>query len=1048
MFYKTVLENTTKTQYRLKLLGCLLGLLSGAAPALAAPDSTLTRPDLPAPPDSKAVAPTPIIPPLPTIPPTPPTPPLAPEPEDAQAAEVTVVGSRIRRTTFDSPSPVRVVTREDATAAGFNSATEMLQATSVTGGAAQINNAYGGYVTDGGPGANTISLRGLGASRTLVLINGRRIAPAGTRGSLASADLNVLPTAVTERVEILHDGASSIYGSDAIGGVVNVITKDKLEGLTLEGDLKIPAESGGEQARFSISGGTSDDRWEVSGSLDYLERKDLTLGDRDWTRCNSDGLRDPETGESQDYIDPKTGKPKCYTASGTGAHGVTINTIGLQSISDKNYAGVGLSAPPVGAPGTTTSTFTRYRPNAAVTTGIPGYEGVGGGGNDINVRDTFDPRMLDQDLISPVKIFTAFIQGQYDLQTLGDAKLYLEWLNHHRSSEQASFRQLILDYRKGSPLIPAGLAFGDFGPDQGNSEGSRVGVRAFIGFGNDHSEQTVRFNKPTLGIKGDFSFLPDWKYDAYIGYSKSEGDYTMQSFLIDKLTYASNAVTAPQGTDPKLVFNGLTCQVNITDPNEKCVTYPALTPAVIGGAIPEDLRDYIFREVVGHTNYAETLYSATIDGPLFTLPAGKIQSVVGIEHRREKIDDQPDQNSIDGNLYNLTSAAPTVGKDHVTEIFTEVEIPILAKQTFARELTANGSFRYTDYDSYGSDTTYKLGLIYSPISWLSLRGTRGTSFRAPSLSEQYQGATSGFLAANNDPCNDYGDPGKSPILAANCASELPNQPTFTATNGIETFDVGGAAAGLYAETSTNITYGIIVQPDLGDSTELSLALDYFDIEIRNGVAKAGADSILSSCYNDPDFHSGGGLCRLVKRDEVTKQLTVFDSFTNLSTEITRGVEFTGEFKQEIGTGQLQIDLSATHNYSHANKIFKDDELEEQNGWLGSPEWSGDGTVSYSIDSWRFSYGIDWVGPMEGYTYAEEDPETSVHDYATPSYFTHRISARYKAETWEATLGVKNLTNELPPTISAQGYDRVGNAYLYSGYDYFGRSVFANLQVHF
>ena len=984
------------------------------------------------------------------VPPTPPSsltpPPPPPDSDDAQPTEITVVGSRIRRTTFDSPSPIQAITREDATAAGFNSATEMLQSAAVTAGSAQINNAFGAYVTDGGPGANTISLRGLGAGRTLLMINGRRVAPAGTRGAVGSADLNVLPTAMTERIEVLHDGASSIYGSDAIGGVVNVITVEDLQGLTIEGDFNKPTQGAGEQSRFSISGGASDDRWSISGSLEYYERKDLTVGDRDWARCNSDGLRDAETGESKDYIDPKTGKPKCYTVTGTGSNGVTVNTIGLQAISDEDYADYGLDSPPVGAPGTKTTTFSRYRPNAAITTGILGYEGVGGGGNGINVRDTFDPRMLQDNLISPAKLFTAFLQGKYDLQTLGDASAYFELLSNRRESEQASFRQLILDYRQGSPLIPDNLAFGDFGPDQGTSDGNEVGVRGFIGFGPDRNEQTVRFNKPTLGIKGNLTFLPDWKYDAYISHSRSDADYTMQSFLTDKLTYASDAIVAPQGLDSTLVHNGYTCQVNLNNPSEKCVPFPVLTAAVIGGNLPQNFRDYVFRDVVGNTLYTESLFSAIIDGPLYTLPAGKIQSVFGVEHRRAEIDDKPDPNSVSGNLYNLTVAAPTAGKDNVTEIFTEIEVPILSKQPFAKELTANGSYRYTDYDSYGSDTTYKVGLVYSPTSWLSLRGTTGTSFRAPALFEQFQGATSGFFDATYDPCNEYGE--KGGVLATNCASEIPDDPTFTATNGVETENVGGAAAGLFAETSRNTTYGIILQPDLGNTTELSMALDYFDIEIENGVSQAGTAEILERCYNDPEFRTGGGLCRLVTRDPVTKQLFVSDSYTNLSTEISRGVEFTGRLEQAIGSGKLTLNLSTTHYYSQANKIFKDDELQEENGWIDSPEWSGYGDISYSIDAWRFTYGFDWIGPMDGYEYAEEDPETSDYDFKTPSYITHRISVRYAAENWETTLGVRNLTNTDIPTISAGAYDRVGNSLLYSGYDYAGREIFLNVKMHF
>jgi iron complex outermembrane recepter protein len=1015
----------------LAILSCSLFLI---APYVSAQTAEITS--TPVAPTAPAVLEAPSVPPLPLA-----------KAIASVTEEVVVVGSRIRRTTFDSPAPIQVVTREESTAAGFNSTSEMLQSAAITTGAAQINNAFGGFVTDGGPGANTISLRGLGASRTLVLINGRRVAPAGTRGAVGSADLNVLPTAMVDRVDILRDGASSVYGSDAIGGVVNVITMKNFEGISLEGEHRQPSEEGGEQSRFSISGGLVEDRWSVAGSLDILKRADLSVGQRDWVKCDVDGFRDPDTLESLDYIDPKTGKPKCNTISGRGTAGVTVNTIGTQAVTATNFTMLGLNGPVVGAAGSSGTTFTRFRPNANVTTGVAGFEGVGGGTNNLNVRDTLDERSYNESLISPVKVFTTYIESKFDLQALGDAELYFELLANRRESEQTGFRQLSLDYRRGSPLIPANLSYGNFGADQGTSEGERVGVRAFIGFGNDLNEQTLDYVHPTIGIKGDLSFLPDWKYDSYVSYAKSDAEYKVESFFTDKVTYSTNAIAAPSGTNPALVRNGLTCAINLTNPGENCVVAPALTASVIGGNLPQDFSDYIFRDVVGNTKYEETIVSATIDGPLYNLPAGNLQGVLGLEYRASKINDAPDQNSIDGNLYNLSSAAPTVGKDNVTEVFTEVEVPVLADTANIKEFTLSGSYRLTDYDSYGSGTTYKYGFMLSPSDWLTFRGTVGTSFRAPALFEQFQGATSGFLSSNNDPCNNYDAAGVNPNRAVNCASEgLPAG--FQATSGIQTLNVGGGASGLEAETSENKTFGIIFQPDMGTERELSLALDYFDIEIQNGVSQAGADEILPRCYDDAQFKSSGGLCRLVSRDSATKQLLVSDAYTNLATQVSEGVDFTGRYKQNIGPGEMLVNISTTRYQSQADKIFEADDLRERNHAIFYPTWSGSGSISYKLESWRVSYGVDWIGDMDSYADEEEDPYTSEYDLKVPSYLTHRVSVRYQTDTWEATLGVRNLTDEIPPSVSSQIVNRVGNVPLYSGYDYVGREFFVNTQIHF
>src|SRR5690606_37114627 len=193
-----------------------------------------------------------------------------------------VTGSRISRDTFNSVSPIQVITREETTSAGFASTSGVLQSNSVTGGSSQINNAYGGFVVNGGPGVNTLSLRGLGATRTLVLLNGRRVSPAGSRGAGGAADLNVLPDIMIDHIEILKDGAASIYGSDAVAGVVNIITKPRVDGFTVDFQHNATQDGGGDETRGAIMGGATGDRWRIAGSFEIFQRTEMTFGDRGW----------------------------------------------------------------------------------------------------------------------------------------------------------------------------------------------------------------------------------------------------------------------------------------------------------------------------------------------------------------------------------------------------------------------------------------------------------------------------------------------------------------------------------------------------------------------------------------------------------------------------------------------------------------------------------------------------------------------------------------------------------------------------------------------
>ena len=172
--------------------------------------------------------------------------------EEASTVEdVVVTGSRIRRNEFTSSAPIQVITSEQSTLEGLVDTTQILQESSVASGSFQTNNQLTGFVTTGGPGANSISLRGLGASRTLVLLNGRRVGPAGVQGTVGPVDLNVIPSSIIERVEILKDGASSIYGSDAVAGVINIITKSNLDGAVLDVYANQPFQQGGAQYRLS-----------------------------------------------------------------------------------------------------------------------------------------------------------------------------------------------------------------------------------------------------------------------------------------------------------------------------------------------------------------------------------------------------------------------------------------------------------------------------------------------------------------------------------------------------------------------------------------------------------------------------------------------------------------------------------------------------------------------------------------------------------------------------------------------------------------------------
>jgi len=302
---------------------------------------------------------------------------------------IVVTGSRIRRNNFNTPQNIDVLTRDDQVLAGARSPAETLQSATVTSGTSQVSGSFLGFLSDNGTGANTVGLRGLGSTRTLVLLNGRRLAPAGVGEQLIAADLNTLPTAVIQRIEILREGASSIYGSDAIAGVINVVTDTSINGITLDGFADNPLIGAGQTLRGSITAGKTFSRGHIMGSFEYKEDRGLDFGDRKDTRCARElaFVNGHEVGQTLPH---QPGTLRCYSLG----PGPTLGT----------PAGYGLGSFFIFG-GPARISFTDYY------TGHPDIFGppvaVAKNQFDFNDRPDTNYNILDNTFLTPLKTYTA-----------------------------------------------------------------------------------------------------------------------------------------------------------------------------------------------------------------------------------------------------------------------------------------------------------------------------------------------------------------------------------------------------------------------------------------------------------------------------------------------------------------------------------------------------------------------------------------------------------------------------------------------------------------
>lgn len=992
-----------------------------------------------------------------------------------EEGKIVVVGSRVRRTNFDTPSQVNVFTREDAVLAGATSTAEILQSSSVTSGTAQINGSFLGYVSEGGTAANTVGLRGFGAARTLTLLNGRRLAPAGVGPELVAADLNVLPSAVVQRIEVLREGASSVYGSDAIAGVINIITDTKYDGLTIDAftDQPIAHGGGGRTYRLSAVAGKTFDRGYITASLEYRERTGMKLSDRSSIgACPRDLYYDPTTGEEVGQVDPNTGELQCFPYTTNGGGG----TASGYGFAYSFYTGV----------------FDRrtWFPDGTV---IPtnGIDRVGP-----------NPIQFEDDIIAPVKTYTGFLSAGYELEALGDAELYTEALLTRRESSYSYSRQLSIDFATldpdieiyggsyaGTPLSAYGYPTSPFFPNQLADNGYHLFVPFLQPARLSKSTQRVDFLRWNGGLRGNLG-LGDWRYDANLQYSRTKGRQSQPQVTIDRFNNALHTTLAPAGTPEEYIVYapqdsagagaGYTCASNVSGgayvTGSTCVPFNLYDYGTFrNGTVPSNQYDYLYQIDTGRTTFEQITASFVVDGSLMDIPGGGTVGIaLGYEHRQDKIRAVPSVDAQNSRLYNFSSAGITAGKDNVDEIFGEVVIPLVVDKPFAHLLELSASGRFTNYASYGSDFTYHINGQWAPNEIIRFRGNYGTSFRAPNLFEQRVADQTGFYPSGVDPCSGFGgaySPGDN--IYDNCLAELTpilgaNAVNYISTAGPQVITQGNVST-LNAETSRSYGFGGVVTAPLG-AADLSFAVDYWNVKVKGEIATLGT-LILSRCYEADDFPNNQ-YCDLIEprlpaTDSQRGNLDLFyNPYLNVAQRAAEGIDFDARLTTDLGGGELVISASATRMLHQIYQSFEEDEPFDYNGTLGTqgfgagPKWVGDMNVKYTFPSGKviLNYGVDYVGKQDSSEFGADRTAPFLGpvevDLVASSYFEHGFSAQFKIEDLgQITFGVNNLFNAKPPIISScpsSGcqYPRVGNRFNSSAYDLIGRSLFLNVTREF
>jgi iron complex outermembrane receptor protein len=909
---------------------------------------------------------------------------------------VTVSGTLLKRPEYQTTSPVQVIDVQNNIAAGQFDTADFVMTTTAAAGSTQINGQFGGFIVEGGTGVQSVGLRGLGPSRTLVLLDGQRPGAAGTRGQVGAFDLNVIPQVILSRIEVIEDGSSSLYGSDAVAGVINMITRKKIDRPEVTFAASVPEHGGGEQYTASFGTGWNFSKGSIvlAAQIDKLEA--LPVGDRDFLKCNEDRIWGKD-GQRIDRADHSI-------LEGTdlaGCNNLYANTIIKYSNSAIRYV--------QSKDGSTVGPFPGYHPR-------PNPSKSYANSPQAYYEDQLNfPFYGSSDAISERQRETVYGASNF---TFGEVNWDTQLLLNRRESNVHRYRQFF-------PIV----ALGPF-------TGSLANVYEPIMPFTSDSKETVDYIYATTKLSGLLSFTDSWSWEVNAGYSRSSGDYS------------SLAIDARKSGDLSLDANELdTPPVNYFD------------PGFLNGSRMAELINAVGLPIKANTVYKQQTANAVVTGNVFTLPAGDVGLAVGGEFRHYSTDDNPSEASQKGWLWGSSSAQVTKGQDHVTEVFSELDVPLLKALPAIESLSVNVSGRVFKYESIpGTDNVWKTGLNWQITPTVRARGTIGTSYRAPGLYELYLGNQTGFQSQINiDPCILWGESSNDRIMANCAAAGIPAN--YAGAGSSATIHAGGGAGSLKPETSRAKSVGLVWTPTFAN---LNVALDYFDYNIKGEITQLSAANIVFGCYGSTVYPND--FCKQLERRPPNdpanpNQITDINSiYLNINRERTRGYDLQLDYSNDFSFGKVTADLQVTYTMSDVAQLFDTAaasglSASEQVGYIGRPKTVGVADISLKRGDWTYAWRGNYVSTTKeldlSNTYTYLGYAGATRDIKAGWQLRHDLSVAYNPSNWGVMVGIRNVFDKEPDLISTGVSNVVGNTpLLASQYDWYGRTFFARVNYKF
>jgi len=951
---------------------------------------------------------------------------------EAEVGEIVVTGSRIRRDTFNAPQTLSVVTAQAIRESGNTSIGDILLEQPNINPATNSQNSSSTLFLAGQTRAD---IRGIGPTRTLVLMDGRRL-PFSDASSPA-VDLNTIPSLMIERIETIAGGASAVYGSEAISGVVNFIMKKQQDGLEIDLQGGIAEEGDGEEFRAGFNWGSKyfDDRLNVLIGGEYAKQDKIMQKDRDWAYP---GVRRDTRVTPQPIIPNSRSNNSPYAVFQlTGGALGAARSVALDIRNPTNVVRL--------SPACSTATVQPDCQDEAL--GYATFYTALQGKSDRAVLRTF----VDYKITDSWKAFVdatyvkangygIFVPAFSSAPGGGTMPVVLRGDNAYLNGPGATAAALRAEWAAaGKPFTQASTA--------------QVG-KIWEEFGYRNVKSSREQTRVAGGFEGKFqTFGRDVNIDGYVQYSQLDG--TTISYNVP------NVARVQQATDA-VVLNGQVVCRNAAARAAGCTPWDLVngpSREAILWANANSTTDQTVKQTVGGLNFATSL---------FDLPAGPVGVAFGVEYRKEESEFVQDALGATGALF-FNAIGTRAGEYSVKDAYGEIRIPLLRGAPFAEELSVELAGRVSDYSTIGGTDQYRLHAEWAPFEDVRFRATQSTAVRAPNIVELFAPQSRNFTTAAIDPCDRdvfrSANAAQQAARRVTCAAAIPgwNPATFQSNFGVGRSSLPllqGGNPDLGPETAHTYEYGVVIQPRWVPGLQVSA--DFFKYNISNQVGLVQINTLLQNlCHDSAQAYASNPFCGQIQRDPtganggavpggVVQVVLVNQNVASVKVEgwdysASYGFRTEDVFGQDFGDIALRID--ATWMYRFAVQGLPGQAYVQNANTMnnGTPEWKGNASARWSYDKYSFQWNTLYIGSMISQSAVVPGAITR---YKTGDYFRHDARVTYKLN--EQTLlraGVINLFDKHPPSIPDNNiYNGIGTGS--SQYDNRGRFFFVGAGLNF